>query len=87
MQLPEVAIQGDGKQVHLKGTNSKNSTSDAFSILVGESDKKFKMVLRVDNMKMINQDYDVDIAFSGITRFTAPNVVYHVAVESNVSTY
>lgn len=85
MQLPEVAIQGDGKQVFLKGTNSKNSTSDAFSILVGDSDKKFKMVLRVDNMKMINQDYVVDVAFSGITRFTAQNVIYHIAIESNVS--
>jgi hypothetical protein len=85
MQLPEVAIHGDGKQVFLKGTNSKNSTSDAFSILVGDSDKKFKMVLRIDNMKMINQDYDVDISFGRIIRFSAPNVVYHIAIEANLS--
>jgi len=85
MQLPEIAIEGNGSEVSIKGVNSKNSTSDAFSILVGESDKKFKMVLRVENLKMINQDYTVDVSFSGITRFTSPTVVYHVAIESNLS--
>lgn len=85
MQLPEIAIEGDGTEVVIKGTNSKNSTSDAFSISVGESSKKFKMVLRVENLKMINQDYQVDLSFGGITRFSSPTVVYHVAIESNLS--
>jgi len=45
LNLPDVAVMGDGKTIKMVATDKKNKSSNAYSIDVGESDKKFTAYL------------------------------------------
>lgn len=82
LRHPEIAISGDGANIHIKTVNSKDPTSDDFSIEVGETDNTFNFVIKADNIKLLNDDYTVDISM-GISRFKSKDLEYYIAVESN----
>lgn len=88
LQLPEIAIVGDGKTISIQTMNVKNSTSNSFSYEVGKSSKKFQMVFKVENMKMMAGSYDVAISSKKITQFksTDSTLVYTIVNEA-LSTY
>lgn len=67
--LPEVIVEGDGKTIRLGATNTKNDTSNGFSYDVGETDKTFKFIYKVENLKLVLADYLVSISEKGITHF------------------
>lgn len=81
--LPEVAVIGDGTSVSLVATDSKNPTSNDFAIKIGETDKAFKAIFKVENIKIIPGDYEVSISSRGISLFVGDGVQYYIAVESN----
>jgi len=83
LQLPEIAIAGDGEDILLQGVDSKNSTNDTFEIKVGETDKKFRMIFKSENMKLMQQQYSVRISSKGIGHFKADNIEYWIATEAN----
>jgi hypothetical protein len=66
--------------------NIKNTTSDLFSIPLGETDKTFSFVFKAENLRLIPGDYKVDIAKEAISKFTGEKVTYVVAMET-ASTY
>lgn len=88
LQLPEIAIVGDGETISIQTTNVKNSTSNSFNHEVGMSSKKFRMVFKVENMKMMAGSYDVAISSKKITQFksTDSTLVYTIVNEA-LSTY
>jgi hypothetical protein len=51
--MPNISVVGDGKQIVLQTTNVKKPSSDVYSVAVGETDKKFRMVFKVENMKLL----------------------------------
>jgi hypothetical protein len=81
--LPELAVIGDGEVVSLVATDSKNPTSNDYAIEIGKSDKAFKAVFKVENIKIIPGDYEVSISSRGISHFAGSDVEYYIAVESN----
>jgi hypothetical protein len=82
--LPDVSVTGDGKLVKLQALDTKNPTTDVYSIDLGETDKTFRVVFKVENLlKLMNGSYDVEISAKGISRFTADGLEYFVAIESN----
>lgn len=86
LQLPEIAVIGDGDTISVTATNSKNPTTDLFSVEVGTSDKVFSMVFSVDNIvKLISNNYDVKITSRGISKWTANNITYFVVTEASSS--
>jgi len=89
LQMPEVAFVGDGKTVTVKAFDStKDEASDQFSTEVADSDKTFKAVFKVANLKMIPADYTVSLAKkddNAICRFESPNLTYWVALEAKPS--
>jgi hypothetical protein len=87
-RMPEVAIIGDGLTTAIEIMNSKDPTSDVYSIDLGETDKRFRFIFKEENLRIIPGDYKVDIHWSNkkLARFTGEDIQYFIALESN-STY
>jgi len=85
LRLPEIAVVGDGQDINLQAMDSKNTSSDVYSIAVGSTDKTFKMIFKSENIKLIAGDYDVDISSKGISHFRGDVADYFVAVEASSS--
>jgi len=85
LRAADVSIVGDGTKVTAIVGDKKNASGNSFSEPVGESDKTFKVNLKVENLKMLPGDYEVSISSKKISRFKAPNtdLVYYVAVEAD----
>lgn len=83
LNLPDVAVIGNGKSISMVATDKKNKSSNEYSIDVGESDKVFKAYFKVENFKMITDDYDVAISNQKISHFVNRNkkVQYWIALE------
>jgi hypothetical protein len=86
LNLPEIAIVGDGANVYIQTMDSKNPSSNEFSIVVGSTDKNFKAIFKAENIKIIPGEYQIDICSKGISHFKGKDIEYWIAVESN-STY
>lgn len=82
LSLPELAITGDGENVMIQAISSKNSTADNYSQVVATADKKFRAILKTENLKLLNKDYKVSVA-KNIVKFEADDITYFVAVEAN----
>lgn len=83
LNLPDVAVTGDGKIVKMIATDKKNKSSNEVSTTIGESDIKFNAYFKSENFKMIPDDYDVAISKAKISSFIskAKQVQYWIALE------
>ena len=83
MNLPDVAVSGDGKNIKLVATDKKNKSSNDYSAVIGETDKKFNAYFKAENLKIIGDDYDVEISQQKISHFVNRNkpVQYWIALE------
>ena len=85
LRASDVSIVGDGTTITAVVGDKKNVTGNSFSEPVGNSDKTFKVNLKVENLKMLPGDYEVSISSKKISRFKSPSsdLVYYVAVEAD----
>lgn len=84
LRSEDVSIVGDGSKIAAVVGDKKNSTSNSFNQAVGTTDKRFKVNLKVENLKMIPGDYAVSISSKKISRFKGSgDLVYYVAVEAD----
>ena len=83
LNLPDIAVKGDGKIIKMIATDKKNKSSNEYSINVGETDKSFTGFFRTENFKQIVDDYDVAISKAKISHFVNRNksVQYWIALE------
>ena len=83
LNLPDIAVKGDGKVIKMIATDKKNKSSNEYSIDVGETDKSFTGFFRTENFKQIVDDYDVAISKAKISHFVNRNksVQYWIALE------
>ena len=83
LNLPDVAVVGDGKNIKLVATDKKNKSSNDYSEIIGETDKKFNAYFKAENLKVIGDDYDVEISKQKISHFVNRNkpVQYWIALE------
>jgi len=83
LNLPDIAVTGDGTEIKLVATDKKTPSSNDYSIVVGETDKTFKAYFRTENFKQIVDDYDVAISKAKISHFVNRNksVQYWIALE------
>ena len=83
LNLPDIAVTGDGKTVKMIATDKKNKSSNEVSTTIGESDIKFNAYFKSENFKMIPDDYDVAISKAKISSFIskAKQVQYWIALE------
>lgn len=88
--MPEIAVVGDGKKIWLQVTDTKNSQGDSYKIILGDVAKKFRLVFKAENLKLIPQDYDVKITSKGLSHFKGNQVIdveYWIALEAKASSF
>jgi ribosomal protein L28 len=84
LRAADISIVGDGSTITAVVGDKKNATGNSFSEPVGTTDKKFKINLKVENLKMLPGDYSVSVSSKKISRFRgAGDLVYYVAVEAD----
>ena len=83
LNLPDIAVTGDGKEIKLVATDKKTPSSNDYSLVIGETDKTFKAYFKTENFKMIRDDYDVAISSQKISHFINRNkpIQYWIAIE------
>ena len=83
LNLPDIAVKGDGSKITLVATDKKNKSSNEFSLDVGETDKTFSAFFKTENFKQVIDDYDVAISKQKISHFVNRNksIQYWIALE------
>ena len=86
LSVEDLAIVGNGKTISVKVLDKKNPTANSFVIdLEVKSKEVFQVNFKVEKLRMIPDDYKVEISSKKISKWTASgiNLVVFVAVESD----
>ena len=83
LQIADVALVGDGNNIFLTVRDKKNSGSNSYRIMVGQTESVFQFNLKVENLKVLPGDYDVVISQKNLAKFTSHSrpVTYFIALE------
>src|SRR6478609_144515 len=88
LKCPYVVISSKEGKLVLSAADVKGEVVDDSDLDLGvDVEDTFKFVLKVENLKLIEGDYDVSISAKGIARFKSPDVTYHVAIEQGSSSF
>jgi len=71
-------------------TDVADDSSDQSKIEIATGDGKvFKVVMKVENFKMMDGSYDVSIAKKGLAQFKhkSSDIIYYIAVEAKDSKF
>ena len=84
---PDMVLDIGGDSImDLRVSDRKNDTSNSFSIEVGAESpaKGKKFYFKVENLKLLSGDYEVEISEKGISRFknVSKDVEYYIALET-----
>lgn len=84
---PDMVLDiGTDSIMDLRVSDRKNDTSNSFSIEVGAESpaKGKKFYFKVENLKLLSGDYDVQVSEKGISRFknVSKDVEYYIALET-----
>lgn len=84
LQAPNWSVVGNGSIIEIVVGDSKNDTSNNYRVKVGDTSEIFDIVFKVENLKMMQRDYNVVISSKGISHFTTEkgDLSYFVATES-----
>ena len=85
--LTDLSVIGDGKEIKMVVLDRKNDTSNDFSIIVGETDKKFSMNFKVENIKIVPGTYEVKISRKLLSQFKSAeyDLTYYIALEPDIT--
>ena len=85
LQVPDLALIGTkGGDIVLKVFDKKNDTSNSSTIVVGENaTADYTFYFKVENMKMLDGDYDVSVSSKSISHFKHKKlpIEYWIALE------
>ena len=89
LQLPDIAFVGKGGNFTIEALDTKpknpneDTLSNSFSITVGETVKSFKMVVKAESIKIMNEEYTLKISPQGLCHFKGSDVEYWIACEDS----
>lgn len=85
LALPDIALKGAEGKMTITASDKKNTSSNEYSVELGETDKNFVAYFRMENFKQIEDDYDVAISQKGISHFIGKTrqVQYWIALEND----
>jgi hypothetical protein len=85
LKASDVSIVGADGKLKVIVSDKKNDTSNAYEVILGDTDETFKANLKVENLKMLPNDYVIEISKKKISRFkhTASDLTYFIAVEAD----
>jgi hypothetical protein len=85
LSSPHIGIQSDGDNVEIVTFDAADNSAHTNSIKVGTGDgKKYNIVFKTENIKLIPGNYEVEISFKGIGHFTntKDDIQYWIAFEA-----
>jgi len=88
LSSPHIAIKSDGDTIEVVAFDAVDNSAHTNSTEVGEGNgKKYTIVFKTENIKMIPGSYDVQISFKGIGHFqnTKEDIQYWIAFEAKES--
>ena len=88
---PNFVFESDGSSIFFIATDVKDDSADQSKIEIGtvEGGSTFRVVMKVENFKLLDGSYDVSIAKKGLAQFkhkTIP-ITYYIAIEAASSTF
>jgi gp45 sliding clamp, C terminal. len=87
LSLQEMALIGEDGKLIVRAHDAKGLSKDTYSIPIGETDKKFSVVFKAENLKLMPFDYEVSISSKGISWFKNDDIQYWIAIESAYSKF
>ena len=88
---PNFVFESDGDTIKFTATDVKDNASDQSTIEIGAGDGKttFHVVMKVDNFKLMDGSYEVEISKKGLAKFKHKNIdiTYFIAIEAASSTF
>jgi hypothetical protein len=88
--LPEISFSGDGETIRINAKNSENPTADHFSIEI-ETDNVPEMIfeafIKTEHMKLLPNDYMLEISSKGLSHFKSDRIEYWISVEQKNSNF
>lgn len=87
LRAMDVSIVGKEGALEILVGDLKNSTANSYNIRIGDTDKEFSANLKIDNMKLMSQDYKVSLSSKKISRFSSADdkMTVYIAMESTSS--
>lgn len=85
LRSPHVAVVSNGENVSILAFDGTDDSAPTNSLDIDvKADKKYKLIFKTENLKMIPGAYDVKISSKGIAHFTnaKDNIQYWIATES-----
>ena len=88
MQLPNLIVTPINDKIHIEVSDIKNSSSNNFSVVIdGEKDTdNFKIVVNIENLKILRDDYHVNIVENRLCTFLSDTADYYIGA-STLSRY
>lgn len=80
--VPEVAVVGENGKISVRALNSKETEGNNYQFEVGETDREFRAIFKVEHLKLLPDDYQVAVASKGLARFQSAKALYYIAIES-----
>ncbi len=88
---PNFVFESDGNTIYFIATDVKDDAADQSKIEIGTvtDGKKFRVVMKVENFKLLEGSYDVAIAKKGLAQFKhkTVDITYYIAIEAANSTF
>lgn len=83
LRVGDFSIVGDGTMIKILVGDKSNPTGNRFESELGDTNKIFKINLKIENLKMLPGNYSIGVGSKKICRFTSDNqqLVYYVAIE------
>lgn len=84
--MPEIAIVGDDGELFVETCNAAKPSQDVYRQKVEDfesSGKNFRLIFKVDNLKVLPDDYRVNISFKRVAQFIGSDVEYFIVVENS----
>lgn len=84
LRAVDVSVIGKDGTLSIIVGDLKNATANNFNIDIGTTEKEFTANLKIENLKLMAQDYKVSISSKKISRFSNVdgNMVTYIALES-----
>lgn len=86
LQLPEIAFVGEDGKCYIRAIDSGNPTADTYGVELCDTDDKFTLIIKTENMKVLPKKYRILLSSAGISKFETEGLKYYIAIESK-STY
>lgn len=91
LRCPNIVIKSDdGKNISVLAVDVKGEIVDDASVSIsGQANGAFQACLKIENLKIVMDEYNVEISSAGVCKLTAKNnnLTYWVSIEKNSSNF